>query len=423
MKLYRNISKLYTPIGQTAATGREAMRAIDIIENAAILVDTNGHILAVGTEKMVRNQFYGETEVIDCEGMVALPGFVDSHTHIVFAGDRSLEFGMRAAGKSYQEIAEAGGGIRSSVSQVRAKSLEEIVDHSQRYILSALALGTTTIEAKSGYGLDVESELKLLHAAKRLGEISPMEIHTTFLGAHAVPSGKNRPDYVREVIELQLPRVVSEKGLAEFIDVFCDEGYFTNEETHAIMEAGIAQGLKSRLHVDELADTGGAELAVKLGCYSADHLLKVSDNGVASLATSARTVATLLPTTALSLRAEYAPARKLIDAGAAVAIATDCNPGTSMTENMQFVMTLAVIGMQMSVEEALTAATLNGAAALGLEKTHGSIEPGKKMDVVFYDIPSLAYLPYHIAVSDVVTVVKAGEIVMGEQFASYIELL
>ena len=423
MKFYRNIRTLYTPLGFRAAKGRDAMRLVQVIEQAAILCDDQGVILLAGHEEAVRRSVTGEHEVIDCRGLVALPGFVDSHTHAVFAGDRSLEFGMRAAGKSYQEVAAAGGGIKSSVSQVRENTLETIVEHSKRYILSALSLGTTTMEVKSGYGLHTASEIKLLQAARQLSKITPMEIHTTFLGAHAVPHGTSQSDYVREVIEKQLPAIVAERGLAEFIDVFCDEGYFTNEETRAIIEAGIKTGLKPRLHVDELADTGGAELAVSLGCYSADHLLRVNARGIGALASSNRTVATLLPTTALSLRVDYAPGRKLIDAGAAVAIATDCNPGSSMTENMQFVMTLAVIGMQLSVEEALTAATLNGAAALGLEKTHGTIEPGKQLDVVFYDIPSLAYLPYHIAVSDVVTTVKRGEIVLGEVFDSRFERL
>lgn len=415
MRYFHNIRRLYTPLGFEAARGREAMRQLRTIECAGILVDDQGAIRAIGSEAEIAPIVAANSvqERVDCRGLVTLPGFVDSHTHAVFFGERSMEFGMRAAGKSYQEVAAAGGGIRSSVESVRGATIEEIVKFSERYVQSALRLGTTTMEIKSGYGLTTKDEIKLLQAAQLLGEHTPMEIRMTFLGAHAVPKGTLQSDYVIEVIEEQLPAVVRENA-AEFCDVFCDEGYFTNEETRAICEAAKVLGLKIRLHADELADTGGAELAVQLGAYSADHLLKVSDKGIAALAASSRTVATLLPTTALSLRAEYAPARKLIDAGAAVAIATDCNPGSSMSENMQFVMTLAVIGMQMSVEEALISATLNGAAALGLEKTHGTLEPTKIADVVFYDIPRLEYLPYHIAVGDAVSVYKRGKHAAGE---------
>jgi imidazolonepropionase len=395
--------------------GQEQMRAVRAVEDAAILVDDNGRIAEVGNTDSVEKH-PSITERIDCRNLIALPGFVDSHTHIVFMGERSLEFGMRAAGKSYQEIAFAGGGIRSSVEKVRNASAKEIAEHSKRYVMSALKLGTTTIEAKSGYGLSVESEIALLEAAKELEAVTPLDIPRTFLGAHAVPKDVPQPEYVQQVINDQLPEV-AKRGVAEFCDVFCDEGYFTLGETKEISEAALQQGFKIKLHADELADTNSASLAVELGAYSADHLLKVNDHGIAALARSERTVATLLPITALSLRAPFAPARKLIDSGAAVAIATDCNPGSSMSENMQFAVTLGVIGMQMTVEEALTAATLNGAAALDMAATHGSIEPGKVADFVLYDIPRLEYLPYHIAVSDVVSVIKKGNVVSGDRLS------
>ncbi len=401
------------------------MGEIEEIENAAILVRDDGTIeytgdqpppLIVGDdprlEKAGEFKKEGELERIDCKGLIALPGFVDSHTHCVFAGERSLEFTMRAEGKSYQEIAAMGGGIRSSVEQVQHASVDEIVRYSKPFIERALKLGTTTMEIKSGYGLSVEDERKLLQAAKKLGEETPMEIIRTYLGAHAVPKGRSQNDYVKEIIEEQLPALHNE---AEFCDVFMDEGYFTKEETNRICNRAKELGMKIKLHADELAETGGAQTAVELGAYSADHLLKISDEGIRALAGSRglqATVATLLPITALSLRAEYAPARKLIEAGCAVAIATDCNPGSAMSENMQFAMTLAVIGMQMSSPEALTAATLNGAAALDRAHTHGSLERNKLADFVLYDIPRLEYLPYHIAVSDVVAVVKRGNFVV-----------
>jgi imidazolonepropionase len=431
VKLYHNIRKLYTPRGFAAVRG-SAMGNIEMIENAAILVRDNGTIEYAGPsdkdeigkmkdEKGSSFISHLSSLPIDCHGLIALPGFVDSHTHGVFAGERSQEFTMRAEGKSYQEIAKTGGGIRSSVEQVRNASVDDIVRYSKPFIERALKLGTTTMEIKSGYGLSTENERKLLIAAKKLGEETPMEIVRTYLGAHAIPKGTSQSDYVREIIEEQLPALHNE---AEFCDVFMDEGYFSKEETLRICNAAKALGMKIKLHADELAETDGARTAVELGAFSADHLLKVSDEGIRALAVGAvglgaptyATVATLLPITALSLRAEYAPARKLIDAGCAVAIATDCNPGSAMSENMQFAITLAVIGMQMTPMEALTAATLNGAAALRRANTHGSIERNKLADFVLYDIPRLEYLPYHLAVSDVVAVVKQGNIVVGENF-------
>ncbi len=410
MKLYYNIRKLYTPRGFSARRGA-AMGRIEEIHNAAILIRDDGTIEYAGPAEGKPGGLPRMTE-IDCRGLVALPGFVDSHTHAVFAGERSLEFTLRAEGRSYQEIAAMGGGIRSSVEHVRAASVEDIVNYSQPFIERALALGTTTMEIKSGYGLSTDSERKLLEAAKLVGERTAMEVVRTYIGAHAVPKDKSQSEYVTEIIEEQLPALHKK---AEFCDVFMDEGYFTREETIRICEKAKSLGMKIKLHADELAETSGARTAAELTAFSADHLLKISEDGIRALAASERTIATLLPITALSLRAPFAQARKMIDAGCAVAIATDCNPGSSMSENMQFVVTLGVIGMQMTPAEALTAATLNGAASLDRAATHGSIERNKVADFVLYDIPRLEYLPYHIAVSDVVSVIKRGEIVSGER--------
>ncbi len=411
MKCYHNIGKLITPLGTVARRG-EQMRVVRTIEQAVICTDERGFITHAGREEDVLPTLASHYYKIDCRGLLALPGFVDSHTHAVFAGERSNEFCMRAEGKSYQEIAAMGGGIRASVEATRAASVSSIARSSEKIIRSALALGTTTMEVKSGYGLSLRDEIKLLEAAKELGNETPMEIITTWLGAHAVPKDKSQSEYVEELIFEQLPEVVV-SGAAEFADVFCDEGYFTNDETERICKAAAEAGLKIKLHADELANTSGAALAASLGSFSADHLLKIDDSGIRALAASKRTIATLLPITAMCIRSPYAPARKMIEAGCAVAIATDCNPGSSMSENMQLAMSLAVIGMGMSPEEALTAATLNGAAALDRAATHGSIEVNKSGDFVFYDIPSLAYLPYHIGVSDVAAVVKKGAIVHG----------
>lgn len=390
------------------------MRKIYDKSEQAIIVGENGMIVDVGPDRVLCDNIKAQPtyEEIDCRGLVALPGFVDSHTHAVFMGERSNEFCLRAEGRSYQEIANAGGGIRSTVSKVRNASALDIAEHSVKNLHNALALGTTTMEIKSGYGLSTESEIALLEAAKLVSDMSGVEVVRTWLGAHAVPEGKKQADYVKELISEQLPAVRA-SDLAEFADVFCDEGYFTNEETEDICVAAKKAGFKIKLHVDELADTSGAALAVRLGACSADHLLKINSGGIAALASSAYTVATLLPITALCIRSSYAPARKMIEVGCAVAIATDCNPGSSMSENMQLAISLAVIGMGLSPEEALIAATLNGAAAIDRAATHGSIEKGKQADFVLYDIPSLSYLPYHIGVSDIVSVIKKGNIVSG----------
>lgn len=411
MFLFKNIRKLYTPQGTSACKGK-AMQDIREIERATIVCNGAGVITAVGTEAELRKQLPADATAIDCHGLVALPGFVDSHTHAVFMGERSEEFAMRAQGKTYQEIAAAGGGIRSSVANVRSATAEKIAANSEKFVRNALRLGSTTMEIKSGYGLSIDAEIELLKAAQMVSERTHMEVVRTWLGGHAVPSGVKQSDYVDELINLQLPKVVQE-GVAEFADVFCDEGYFTNEETEQVARAAMQAGLKIKLHVDELADTDGAALAAKLNAYSADHLLKVNDRGIAALAASPRTVATLLPITALCLRVPFARGRAMIDAGCAVAIATDCNPGSSMSENMQLAISLAVIGMQLSPAEALTAATLNGAAAIDRARTHGTLEEGKVCDFALFDIPGLAYLPYHIGVSDIVAVIKGGRIVHG----------
>lgn len=410
MTFYHNIGRVITPRGSSAKKGRAMSEIFDKADQGIVVHD--GHFIMVANDADIWQSFSSDIEYVDCKGLVALPGFVDSHTHAVYMGERSNEFCMRASGRSYQEIAAMGGGIRSTVSKVRGASADDIAKHSLRTVRNALSLGTTTMEIKSGYGLSVESEIALLQAAEIVGRMSGMEIIKTWLGGHAVPDDVKQSEYVKELIEVQLPEVVKQ-NLAEFADVFCDEGYFTNDETRDICIAAKKAGLKIKLHADELADTGGAALAAELGSYSADHLLKINDDGIAALAESEQTIATLLPITALCIRSPFAQARKMIEAGCAVAIATDCNPGSSMSENMQLAISLAVIGMGMTPEETLTAATLNGAASLGRAATHGSIEQGKQADFLLLDIPSLAYLPYHIGVSDIVAVIKKGNIVSG----------
>lgn len=398
----------------TGGIGRkagEAMRDVGAVERASVIIDGE-RIVEVQPADDVRPRA-GDT-VIDCTGKVILPGFVDSHTHAVFAGVRADEFAMRITGKSYQEIAEAGGGIIHSVRAVRAATLDELVALAQPRLESAMLHGTTTMEVKSGYGLDLENEIKLLEAVRVLSADSTRAIphlHPTFLGAHAVPPEyKGRQGaYVLWVLSDLLPEV-ARQHLADYCDVFCDKGYFTNEETEQICTTAIALGLRIKLHCDELADTGGAALAARLGALAADHLLCVNDRGIAAMR-DANVVATLLPGTAYFLGLPYAPARRIIDAGCAVALASDFNPGSSPVHNMQMIISLACTQMKMSIEEAICAATINGAAALGLGESLGSIEPGKQADCIVADVHDYREIAYWFGGNAVETVVARGKVV------------
>lgn len=383
-----------------------AMGEIGIIRNGAVAVDGE-HIVWVGSTEDAE---FPDAERIDCTGKTILPGFVDSHTHIVFAGNRSNEFAMRLRGATYQEIAEAGGGILSSMRSVREATIESLTTESVPRIWSAFRHGTTTIEAKSGYGLDTENELKLLQAIRQAAAQVPATLIPTFLGAHAIPPEykTNREEYVRIIAEEMIPIVVNQ-GLAEFCDVFSDTGYFTVEESEQIYRAATNQGIKLKVHADELSSFGGAEMAARVGAVSADHLLMISDEGIKQMQ-DAGVVATLLPGTAFYLGLPFAPARKMIAAGMTVALATDCNPGSNMSENMQMTLALACMGMKMTVEEAITAATLNGAAAVRRSDQIGSIEVGKLADLVIFDVPDYPDIVYHYGVNQVEGVMKHGKL-------------
>ncbi len=347
-------------------------------------------------------------ERLDCAGRTVLPGFVDSHTHIAFAGDRAHEFAMRLRGATYQQIAAAGGGILSTMRAVRASSVEQLVERSRPLVRSAFRHGTTTIEAKSGYGLDTASELRLLEAIGRLNGAEGPDLVATFLGAHDVPPEhrEDRERYIDEIINEMLPAVAA-RGLARFCDVFSDTGYFTVEESERIFAAARTHGFELKVHADELSAFGGAEMAARVGAVSADHLLMISDAGIEAMR-EAGVVATLLPGTAFYLGLPYAPARRMIEQGLTVALATDCNPGSNMCENMQMTLALACMGMRMTVEEAIAAATLNGAAALGLSRSIGSVEVGKRADMAIFDVPDYPAIVYHYGVNQVAAVVKNG---------------
>jgi imidazolonepropionase len=353
---------------------------------------------------------------VDGKGLTALPGFVDSHTHLPFAGSREDEFALRLQGYTYFQLAQKGMGIQTSVKATRKATQEELISICLPRLDSMLRHGTTTIEAKSGYGLNLEDEIKQLEALKELNRIHPMDIIPTFLGAHEVPKEykNNKKEYIELLINEILP-VVKKRGLAEFFDVFCEEGVYSIEETRTLIRAAKKAGLKIKIHADEFVPLGGAILAAEEGAFSADHLIVITDEGIRKLSESS-TVATLLPgVTFFLMQEQKAPARKLIDQGAVVAVATDFNPGSSMTESMLFIMQLAVFNMKMSIEEAIFASTLNAAFAMDRHQEVGSLEIGKKMDVVLYDAPNYLSLVYHFGTNQVKHVIKEGKVVVWDR--------
>lgn len=414
MLLVRNLSQIATPAGRTGLRGR-AMRELRVIDRGVIVVD--GERFAwTGVERELPEKIRAAiTNDFDAEGATALPGFVDSHTHIPFAGFRESEFNRRLQGETYEQVAASGGGIASTVRSTRAASEEELASNVLARARMMARYGTTTVEAKSGYGLDKECELKQLRAIRRAAADSPVRLVPTCLAAHEFPpesrgSEMAREGWVSTVIGEILPAVAEEK-LAVFCDAFVERGVFTRDQGERVLRAGAALGMTPRLHADELSDTNGASLAASVGAASADHLMQVSDAGIKALAAS-DTVANLLPGTSLFLMSErFAPARRFIEAGAIVSLSTDCNPGSSMTESMQIVMQLATLRMRMTVEESITAATLNGAHSLRMAHEIGSIEPGKRADLVLIDAPSYLHLVYHFGVNLVTAVFRDGKVV------------
>jgi imidazolonepropionase len=391
------------------------MSDLGIIENGALLV-RGDRIVWVGPTKEIPARELGiRYQILDGVGLdlAALPGFVDSHTHPVFAGTRADEFDLRTQGKTYEEITAAGGGISASVKQLRAAGANHLQDRVERYFRHFLSHGTTTIEAKSGYGLSLEEEVKSLQTLAALRERNRLEIVPTFLGAHAIPEeyANSRAEYVRSIIEAMIPRVARE-GLARFCDVFCEDGYFTVEEARSILLAARNAGLDLRVHADELKRSGGAKLAAELGARSADHLLWIDDADIEAMK-KAGTVATLLPGTAFNLGSKrYAPARKLIEAGVPVALATDFNPGTCFNLNMQLILSFACTQMRMTPAETITAATINGAYSLGISDRVGSLEEGKQADIVLMDVSDYRELPYFFGINHCVVTVKKGNVVI-----------
>ncbi len=404
----KNIKQLITVNsgGKPFKSGNE-MRDLGIIDDATVMIQ-DGLFSWIGPSNKLTYEPDDSIDIIDASELIALPGFVDSHTHSVFAGSRENEFAMRAEGKSYREITETGGEIMSTVRATREIIKKELKKTAGLYLNSMLKHGTTTAEIKSGYGLDEETENKILHVINELADESLMNIVPTFLGAHAIPDEfrNNADGYIDFICRRQIPYIANHK-LAKYCDAFCEQGYFSIDQCRKIFETAQSHGLGIKIHADQFSQMGASKLAAEMNAVSADHLEKIDDAGISALKQSG-TIAAILPGTSFFLNSGYAPAKKIIDAGVPLAIASNFNPGSCMSYSMPLMMTIACTQMQLTPEEAICAATINGAAALGLSKTHGSIEIGKQADIVLFNVPNYQYLIYHYGINHVSKVIKNG---------------
>lgn len=411
--LIKNASQVVTCKSDGVKKGKE-MNDIGVIENGAVYIE-DGVITKVGTYEELKSFEKDDVEIIDAKNKTVLPGFIDSHTHFVFGGYRDDEYSWRLAGMDYMEIMNKGGGIAKSVKQTKEASEEKLIEDGIKRLNSFARYGVTTVEGKSGYGLDFETEIKQLRVMKKLEDMHSLDVVSTFLGAHSVPSEyKGRSgEFIDYIIEEVLPTVV-EEDLAEFCDIFTEDNVFSIEDSKKLLLKAREMGLSLKMHADEIVRIGGAELAGELKITSADHLLQASDEGIKALREN-DVVATLLPATAFSLQADYARARYMIDNGGAVALASDFNPGSCHTESTPLLIALATIKMKMTIEETINALTINAAKAVNREKTIGSIEVGKKADIVIHDCPSYKFLAYHIGVNSVEKVIKNGKIILDSE--------
>jgi len=399
--LIKNANELITLKGPNKPRTKKEMSNLSIIKKGSIAIK-NGVIVETG-----KNLKYKAKKVIDVSGKTVMPGFVDPHTHLVFAGSREFELDWKLQGLSYMDILQRGGGITYTVKETRKAKDTDLLKQSRIRLDNMLRFGTTTCEAKSGYGLNTETELKILKTIKKLNNTHLIDIIPTFLGAHAIPKDKTTSEYVDLLINEMIPKI---KGLAKFCDVFCEKGVFTPSQSKKILEAGKKHGLIPKIHADEIVDTDGAALSAEIGAISADHLLMSNDKGLKLMAKKG-VIGVMLPGTPFSLMMKgYAPARKIIDFGIPVAIATDLNPNCWI-ENMQFIIQLACLNMKMTPAEAICAATYNAACSIGVNDFVGSLEKGKAADIIILDIPNHQFLPYHYGVNLVETVIKKGTIV------------
>jgi imidazolonepropionase len=414
-------SQLLTLRGRGPRRGA-ALANVGLVKNGAVLI-ADGLIVAVGPRAQVEaHPLARSAQHVDAAGRVVLPGFVDSHTHLIHAGSRAEEYELRITGASYEEIAKRGGGILNSVTKLRAATSDKLKHRALSALKQFAGYGTTTIEAKSGYGLDLASELKILKMHKELSTEQPLDIVSTFLGAHVLPGEfRTRPsgvkDYISLLIDKLLPEIAAQR-LAEFCDVFCERGAFNLSQSKQILEAGKRYGLRPRIHAEQLSRTGGPQLAVKLGAASCDHLEKINRRDIRALAKS-KTVATLLPGCDFHLGLkQYAPARDLIDTGAIVALATDYNPGTSPTVSMSMILSLACTQLRMTPAESITAATINSAYSLGRDKQIGSLEVGKLADISIFDVDDYREIPYYFGMNTCHTTIKRGQIIYSKSSLS-----
>ena len=404
--LLTNIGMLATPLGKGPKSGSE-QGEIQILKDAWVLCE-DGVIAQVGTGPAPAA---ADAQAVDAQGGLVTPGLVDAHTHLVFGGWRQNELGLKLHGKTYLEIQNAGGGIQSTTNATRKATEEELTAKAAKALDEMMSFGVTTCEAKSGYGLALEHELKQLRAIRRLQEEHPMDVVATFMGAHLVPAEykNDREAYVRLVCEEMMP-AVKEQGIAKFCDVFCEADTFTVEEARRVLEAGLKNGLRPKIHADEIEAIGGSQLAGEIGAISAEHLIVCPPEGIASMARGG-VIACLLPATSFNLGSTFAPARDMVTAGVPVAMATDFNPGSCPCLNLQFVINLGCLKYKLTPEEVLTAVTLNGAAAIDMADKVGSVEPGKQADLVIWDAPDLDYICYRVGSNLTRHVIKKGAVV------------
>lgn len=406
--LLKNIGLLATPTGHDAKRG-EAQGAVTFLKNAYVLVQ-DGVISAVGSGE-IPAALLADAEILDAKGRLVTPGLVDAHTHLIFGGWRQNELGLKLHGATYLEILAQGGGILSTMTATRNATTEDLTAKAAKALDEMLRLGTTTCEAKSGYGLTTEQELKALQVIRNLDETHPIDMAATFMGAHAVPTEykENREEYIRILCEEMIP-AVAQQGIAQFCDVFCETGVFTAEESRKILAAGKKYGMTPKVHADEIDPIGGSVLAGEIGAISAEHLIVCPPEGISSMAKGG-TVACLLPATSFYLGATFAPARDMVTAGVPVAMATDFNPGSCPSLNLQFVINLGCLKYKLTPEEVLTAVTLNAAAAIHRADSVGSVEVGKQGDLLIWDAPDWDYVCYRMGSNLVDTVVKKGQII------------
>ena len=416
--ILKNIGKLVTMQGSSSFRVKEEMNKINIIENAYIAVK-NGKILAIGVGDEFGNLCGDDTKIHDAEGLLVTPGLIDSHTHLIHGGSRENEFSMKLNGVPYIEILNNGGGILSTVKATKESSEEELYKKAKKSLDRMLEFGVTTVEEKSGYGLELNTEIKQLEVARVLDKNHPVDLVHTFLGAHAVPEEykENHKAYIDILVDVMM-RKIKDMGLAEFCDVFCEEGVFTIEESEYILQKAKEIGYKLKIHADEIESLGGAELAAKLGCVSADHLMAASDEGIKMMAEN-NVVANILPATSFNLNKNYADCRKMIDMGAIVSLSSDYNPGSCPSENLQLVMQLGCLHLKMTPNEVLTAVTINAAYAIDRADKIGSIEVGKNADFVVFDARNVEYLMYHFGINHTKKVYKNGNLVVDNKVVVY----